>query len=70
MINRRHGRKLNTVRAFTFILSSTIALGIGAASFWSEAEKDRAESPTAELQAETERPRKETQNFRTSESQN
>jgi len=26
---------------------STNALGIGAASFWSEAEKDIAESPTA-----------------------
>ena len=46
------------------------ALGIGAASFFreggDEAEKDRAESPTAE----PERPRKETQKFRTSESQN
>ena len=36
------------------------ALGIGAASFWSEAEKDIAESPTAELEAETERPGKKT----------
>ena len=35
------------------------ALGIGAASFWSAAEKDIAESPTAELEAETERPKKE-----------
>ena len=35
------------------------ALGIGAASFWSGAEKDIAESPTAELEAETERPKKE-----------
>ena len=35
------------------------ALGIGAASFWSEAEKDIAKSPTAELEAETERPKKE-----------
>jgi hypothetical protein len=25
----------------------SLALGIGAASFWSEAEKDKAESPTA-----------------------
>ena len=29
-------------------ISSSFALGIGAASFWSEAEKDIAESPTAE----------------------
>jgi hypothetical protein len=35
------------------------ALGIGAASFWSAAEKDIAESPTAELEAEPERPKKE-----------
>ena len=38
------------------------ALGIAAASFFREggdgAEKDRAESPTAELQAKTERPKK------------
>jgi hypothetical protein len=45
------------------------ALGIGAASFWSEAEKDIAESPTAELEAEPERPKKEIQNLRTSELQ-
>ena len=30
-----------------FILAATNALGIGTASFWSEAEKDIAESPTA-----------------------
>ena len=47
--------------------SSPSALGIGAASFWSAAEKDIAESPTAS----PERPRKnfkrnsESQNFRT-----
>ncbi len=31
-----------------FLFSSRPALGIGAASFWSVAEKDIAESPTAE----------------------
>ncbi len=46
------------------------ALGIGAASFWSAAEKDIAESPTAELEAEPERPKKEIQNLRTSELHN
>ena len=30
-----------------FVLVAAGALGIGAASFWSEAEKDIAESPTA-----------------------
>ena len=29
------------------IVNRRLALGIGAASFWSEAEKDIAESPTA-----------------------
>ena len=44
------------------MLIASNALGIGAASFFreggDEAEKDRAESPTAELEAEPERPRK------------
>ena len=42
-----------------FLYHHPNALGIGAASFWSAAEKDIAESPTAELEAETERPNKE-----------
>ena len=37
------------------MLVAPVALGIGAASFWSAAEKDIAESPTAE----PERPYKE-----------
>jgi hypothetical protein len=32
---------------FSLFLVASSALGIGAASFWSEAEKDIAESPTA-----------------------
>ncbi|MBR5603834.1 MAG: hypothetical protein IKW51_06460 [Bacteroidales bacterium] len=44
-------------------VDSPSALGIGAASFFreggDEAEKDRAESPTAELEAEPERPNKD-----------
>ena len=40
------------------MVSSPFALGIGAASFWSVAEKDIAESPTAELEAEPERHKK------------
>ncbi len=37
------------------MLVAPVALGIGAASFWSAAEKDIAESPTAE----PERPKKD-----------
>ena len=29
-----------------YVIGATVALGIGAASFWSAAEKDIAESPT------------------------
>ena len=29
-----------------YVIGATVALGIGAASFWSVAEKDGAESPT------------------------
>ena len=49
------------VRTMRFFNSKVrlLALGIGAASFWSGAEKDIAESPTAELEAEPERPKKE-----------
>ena len=36
-----------SIKTFTFFSAAANALGIGAASFWSGAEKDIAESPTA-----------------------
>ena len=36
-----------SIKTFTFFSAAANALGIGAASFWSVAEKDIAESPTA-----------------------
>ena len=44
-------------------LVASNALGIGAASFWSEAEKDIAESPTAERSGAG-TPKKEIQDLR------
>ncbi len=39
--------RIHTIPGQHFIARSPQALGIEAASFWSVAEKDRAESPTA-----------------------
>ena len=36
-----------SIKTFTFFSAAANALGIGAASFWSGAGKDIAESPTA-----------------------
>ena len=47
------------VHGLLFVASN--ALGIGAASFWSEAEKDIAESPTAK----PERPERRLQDYKT-----
>ena len=52
-----YGKSLGEISSSYFIAAPE-ALGIGAASFASGASKDIAESPTAELKAEPERPRK------------
>ena len=66
--------KINNFIIFNYVLlvltilyftAAPEALGIGAASFASGASKDIAESPTAELKAEPERPIRSQQDYKT-----